>query len=149
MGGGAAVAATALLPEDALVMHDIMEMVPCLCSTLGTVPCVPQRQGQSVGPSSREEMGYKGMLTTLPAPFPLQSGGSPGPVIRVLLWLSTHKGLAGQELNLSKLRKGKETQILKSWTHFWGKELWFVAQGSVTFGAVLPFPASEQRPGTA
>ena len=59
-GEGAAIAAAAMLLEDALVMHNNMELVPCPCSTLGTVPCVPQQQGQSVGSSSREEVGYEG-----------------------------------------------------------------------------------------
>lgn len=48
--GGAAVAAAAMLPEDTLVMQDIA----------GHSPLSPREQGQSVGSSSREKVGYWG-----------------------------------------------------------------------------------------
>lgn len=58
--GCAAVAVAAMLLEDTPVMLNVVEVVPCPCSTLGTVPCLPQQQGQSVGSSSQEKVGYKG-----------------------------------------------------------------------------------------
>ena len=61
--------------------------------------------------------------------FPIAARQLPQPAVGLLLWLSAHNRMAGQELNLSKLRKGKETQTLKSQIHFWGKELQSVTGG--------------------
>jgi len=96
------------------VMHGTASWSPPCCAS-GTVPRVAQRRDGPWGPHPEGRLGVRdtdsssGTFAVAARPGCHAAAGA--------------ARSAGQDLNLSKLRKGKEAQSLKSWAHFWRKEL--------------------------